>query len=336
MINLAVALDAAADPGQRYTLDYWTGLAREAEHGGVDFVTIEDPSGFPGGYPGGRPQHRLDAVVVASALAGATERLGLVPTVSLNYGQPLAIAKAIATLDHLSAGRAGWRSQQSPFRPIPIADLDRPDVQASMAERFDRAADLVRVVRAVWRGVTDEAELRALAPAWFDAGEWYTVLDPATAPPAPQGQPVIFTLAHITIPFRYGARSADIVSVTPRDRADVVKTVAEVHDLAAQAGREPETVKVFADLVVFLDRSPASGFDSDAYVVAGPATRVADLIAEWHEAGIAGFRLRPGAATADLLEITRSLVPELRGRGLLPESYPPAGTLRERLGLPPV
>jgi len=53
---------------------------------------------------------------------------------------------------------------------------------------------------------------------------------------------------------------------------------------------------------------------------------------DWQRAGLAGFRLRPGAIPDDLEAITRALVPELQRASAFRTSYQ-AGTLRGRLGL---
>ena len=64
--------------------------------------------------------------------------------------------KAIATLDYVSTGRAGWRAQASrpaenahfgrrPTLSFGVADIDKPEVQAAVAESFDEAADFVEV-----------------------------------------------------------------------------------------------------------------------------------------------------------------------------------------------
>ena len=50
------------------------------------------------------------------------------------------------------------------------------------------------------------------------------------------------------------------------------------------------------------------------------------------QAGITGYRLRPGALPHDLEQITRALTPELQRRGAFRTAYG-AGTLRRRLGL---
>jgi alkanesulfonate monooxygenase SsuD/methylene tetrahydromethanopterin reductase-like flavin-dependent oxidoreductase (luciferase family) len=104
---------------------------------------------------------------------------------------------------------------------------------------------------------------------------------------------------------------------------------------------------VFADVVVFLDDSADAArsrrdrldeiagraYRSDAEIFAGTPSQLADLLAQWQEAGADGFRLRPATLPHDLLQITDGLVPELQSRGLFRPSYA-AATLRESLGLP--
>ncbi|MGW4234048.1 LLM class flavin-dependent oxidoreductase [Streptomyces sp. NPDC004980] len=373
-LHLAVALDTVgwhpaagrgpdAPGGEVFGLAHWIALVEEAERGLLDFVTVEDPPKRPTGHV----KHRLDSVLVTAAAAARTEHIGLVPSIVVDHAQPTNVARAIATLDHLSAGRAGWRTPVTPARPIVIADIFTPEVQTPMAELFERAADLVRVVRALWDGVDDEKALRDLAapgrfapadpdphgsfteiePLGGAAGDWITIDSPALAPRAPQGHPLVFTVAHITLPYRYGARSADVVSVTPHSTEEARATVEEVRAEQRAAGRADDRIHVFGDLVVFLDSTPGkaaerkarldeahgSEYTSDAHIAVGTPAEVADLLLEWQEAGLSGYRLRPGALPHDLEAITRELVPELQARGAFRTAYE-ADTLRGLLGLP--
>src|SRR3954454_22823912 len=95
---LAVALDGAGwhpaawrlpdaatatSPTALLTAGYWIDLIREAEAGGLDFVTIEDSVGLQTSRyegPDGRVDQvrgRLDAVQVAARAAPATSTIGL-------------------------------------------------------------------------------------------------------------------------------------------------------------------------------------------------------------------------------------------------------------------
>jgi alkanesulfonate monooxygenase SsuD/methylene tetrahydromethanopterin reductase-like flavin-dependent oxidoreductase (luciferase family) len=106
-------------------------------------------------------------------------------------------------------------------------------------------------------------------------------------------------------------------------------------------------VHLFGDLLVFLadteqaartrqsqlDELAGEQYRSDAHTFVGTATQLADLLQEWHAAGLSGFRLRPAALPHDLVQITEALVPELRRRRMFRDRYA-AGTLRGLLGLP--
>ncbi len=58
-----------------------------------------------------RVRGRLDAVLIAARAAPGTRRIGFVPTAVTTHTEPFHISKAIATLDYVSAGRAGVRVQ---------------------------------------------------------------------------------------------------------------------------------------------------------------------------------------------------------------------------------
>ena len=157
---------------------------------------------------------------------------------------------------------------------------------------------------------------------------------------------MVSALAHVDLAYRLAARHTDIVYVTPPDTTDAAGIVHEVRAEQTAAGRERETLHVFADLVVFLDSETESGADrkarlddldgaeytSDARIFTGGAAELAELLEQYQQAGITGFRLRPGALPEDLTMITGALVPELQRRNLFRRAYE-ASTLRGLLGL---
>jgi alkanesulfonate monooxygenase SsuD/methylene tetrahydromethanopterin reductase-like flavin-dependent oxidoreductase (luciferase family) len=384
-LHLAVALDGAgwhpaawrepgASPDKLFTAAYWAGLAAEAEHGQLDFITIEDSLGQQSArYDGPDPRAdqvrgHLDAVLIASWIAPLTSHIGLVPTATVSHTEPFHVSKAIATLDYVSLGRAGWRAQLS--RPwenplfgrrettaFRIEDFGTPEVQRQAAERFDEAADFAEVVRRLWDSWEDDAEIRDAATGRFIDrdklhyidfdGQWFSVHGPSITPRPPQGQPLVTALAHATIAYRFAARIADVVYVTPRDAGHAREIVSEVRAEQEAAGRGDQIVHIFGDLVVFLgatadeasarkavlDDAAGAEYTSDALFFTGTPAQLAELLLDWQGAGLSGFRLRPGAIPRDLRLIARELVPELRQRGSFRTSYADT-SLRERLGLP--
>ncbi|MFH8933378.1 LLM class flavin-dependent oxidoreductase [Streptomyces griseosporeus] len=382
-LHLAVALDGTgwhpaswrepvARPRELFTAGYWADLVAEAEHGLLDFVTIEDGLGPQSSHfldPDDRTDQvrgRLDAVLTAARIAPLTRHIGLVPTVVATHTEPFHLSKAIATLDYVSGGRAGLRVQISARpneaahfgrRTVPrITAYDSPDTADFVAGLFDEAADYVEVVRRLWDSWEDDAEIRDVATGRFIdrdklhyidfEGPRFSVKGPSITPRPPQGQPLVTALAHDTVPYRLVARQADVGYVTPHDTGQARAILAEIRAEQEAAGRADQPLHVFADLVVFLDEEPGAAaarkerldtlagepYTSDALVFTGTPAELADLLQEFGGAGLTGFRLRPAVVGHDLPAITRGLVPELQRRGAFRRAYE-AGTLRGLLGL---
>ncbi|VVJ18385.1 FMNH2-utilizing oxygenase [Amycolatopsis camponoti] len=361
--------DPDARPAELFTAGYWTDLVVEAERGLLDFVTIEDSLALQSSRLDGPDERtdevrgRLDAVLVAARVAPRTRHIGLVPTAVVTHTEPFHLSKAIATLDYVSTGRAGVRvrvsgsrSEAAHFgrREFPEFRLPAPgDFPAHFVDLFDEAADYVEVLRRLWDSWEDDAVIRDVATSRFldrhklhyidFEGRWFSVKGPAITPRPPQGQPLVTALAHATVPYRLAARAADVVYVTPHDREHAEVIVGEVRAEQETAGRTQDPLHVFADLVVFLgddaaerkarlDDLAGAEYQSDADVFVGTPTQLADRLLDWHEAGLSGFRLHPGAVPHDLTAISRGLVPELQRRGAFRREYE-ASTLRGLLGL---
>jgi alkanesulfonate monooxygenase SsuD/methylene tetrahydromethanopterin reductase-like flavin-dependent oxidoreductase (luciferase family) len=316
---LAVALDregwrprTGGDPATVFHAGYWTELARRADDARLDFITLEDT--FAGD---GRPE----AVLLAARLAPVTSHVGLVPVATTTHTEPFHLSTALATVDHVSNGRAGWQVRVS-AQPAEAALLGRRE-PLPVGELFAEAADAVEVVRRLWDSWQDDAIIKDVATGRFIDrerlhyidfdGTYFSVKGPSIVPRPPQGQPVVAALAHSPEVLEFAARVADVAFVTPA--------------LGAPPPVAPP-LKVFVDLTVAFS---GDAVESDAAGFAGTAEQLADLLADWHGRGAYGFRLRPASLPSDLTVITEELVPRLRARGLW-EPHP--GTLRERLGLP--
>ncbi|EST33347.1 LLM class flavin-dependent oxidoreductase [Streptomyces roseochromogenus] len=387
-LHLAVALDGAgwhpaawraedARPGALFTAQYWADLVTEAEHGMLDFVTFEDALGIQSAAFH-RPDDRtdqvrgsLDAVLLAARMAPLTTHIGLVPTANVTHTEPFHVATGIATLDHASKGRAGWRPQiaaraadATHFGRRTTPQLTDDDVRdperigRRLRPLFDEATDVVEVARRLWDSWEDDAEIRDAATGRFIdrgkvhhidfAGAHFGVRGPSIIPRPPQGQPLVTSLAHAMVPYEFATRSCDVVYVTPHDRAGAAAIVAQVDEAAGRSGRDMRAWPLlrFAELLVFLDAEPRAAthrkthldsldgaeLTSDAEVFTGTPGELADLLLDWREAGLDGFRIRPGTLPHDLVQITRGLVPELQRRGAFRTAYD-ATTLRGHLCL---
>jgi alkanesulfonate monooxygenase SsuD/methylene tetrahydromethanopterin reductase-like flavin-dependent oxidoreductase (luciferase family) len=387
MMQLGVTLDGAgwhpaawraegARPSDLLRGSYWVDLAREAERGLLDFVGFDDTLALASERRGvhddrvDRVKGRLDAELIAARVGPATSRIGLLPVATTTHTEPFHHSKAIATLDYISLGRAGVQVRVSSTqleaaqfgrRRFPDrwgAPADDPAVAAFVVDLFDEAADFVEAMRQLWDSWEDDAEIRDVETGRFVdrdklhyidfEGRFFNVRGPSITPRPPQGQPVVASLAHNTVPYRLAARSADAVFITPHDVERLQAIVAEIRSLEDEVRRESEPTRIFADLVVFLDPEPGAAaarkahldeldgatWTSDAEVFTGTPAELASLLERWYDAGadLTGFRLRPGALPADLSAITDGLVPLLQSAGRFRRSYAES-TFRERLGL---
>lgn len=385
-LHLAVALDGAgwhpaawreadARPAELFDAGYWADLVAEAERGLLDFVTIEDSLGLQSDDPfepddrTDRVRGRLDAVLIAARIAPRSQGIGFIPTATVTQTEPFHASKSIATLDYVSTGRAGVRVQISARhdvadhfgrRALPrlsAAAIDDPAAQQLVEEYFAEAADYVEVLRRLWDSWEDDAEIRDVATGRFIArdklhyidfdGRWFSVKGPSITPRPPQGQPIVAALGHGGASYQLIASSTDVGFVTPHDAMQAADIAGEIDALQRAVGRSEDTVRLFGDLVVFLDDEPKTAqarrrrlddlagteCQSDAEIFVGTPAGLADILQEWHAAGLSGFRLRPAALPHDLTQMTENLVPELRRRGLFRTAYE-ATTLRGVLGLP--
>ncbi|MGO4463787.1 LLM class flavin-dependent oxidoreductase [Streptomyces sp. M-16] len=372
-LHLAVALEGAgwhpaawrepgARPGELTTARYWADLVAEAEAGLLDFVTFEDALGLQSTDPAeadGRTdlvRGRLDAVLVAARVAPLTRHIGLVPSVTATHTEPFHVSKAVATLDHVSRGRAGLRVQISE-RPDEARHFGRRTAPEPVGVLWAEAADHVEVTRRLWDSWEDDAEIRDVATGRFVdrerlhhidfEGPRFSVRGPSITPRPPQGQPPVSALAADSSAYPLLARTADLGYVTARDAGQARAAVAGIRAAQEAVGRTGRPLHVFGELTVFLDARPGaaarrlqrldsvhgSAYTSDALLFTGTPGDLADLLLDWRRAGLSGFRLRPGVLAHDLPAITRGLVPELQRRGVFRRSYG-ASSLRGLLGLP--
>jgi alkanesulfonate monooxygenase SsuD/methylene tetrahydromethanopterin reductase-like flavin-dependent oxidoreductase (luciferase family) len=376
-LHLAAAIDIrdGSDPYSAYTASYYVDLARLAERGALDFVTLgtdrpasdRRPSPGPGadagsergaGAVGGRTSDRLprpadgahpgtggcgtsdddaalDVFAVLARVAPDTDRIGVVPLAA--GGSPSELGLAVATLDWVSHGRAGWTVAVPP-EPPPV---DRGTPRRRTTDR--RTTEQ----RPVERRPTDPAQARwSAAEAATDA-----VTDavaqaqggPTTPPTPPSGRPVIAIDATDVAAHPTAARLADIAFVRTADPDHAAGLRAELRRRAAETGRDPERLLVLADLRIDLgggELGPEPGAEvalttdiAGTVRFRGGPVDLADLIAEWHRAGaVDGFHVRPVEPRRDLERFVNGTAALLQHRGLF-RSFHPGTTLREHLGL---
>lgn len=299
---------------------------------------------------------RLDAALVSARLAPRSAGIGLVATVDTTHTEPFHVAKAIQTIDHVSRGRAAWQVGWSTTDEVAAAFGRKP--AQDEADAVAEADEAVDVVRKLWDSWEDDAEIRDVRTGRFvdrekihridHDGVRFAVRGSSITPRSPQGQPPVVVRVGSSSSLALAAHRADVARIRPTDRGDAALQRAEVRAAAAAVGRDPDELRVVADLFVvlggtehaarerlaLLDALTAPGrrtHEGAAHV--GTAADLAATIEDWTTTGaVDGFTLRPAALHTDVDGIADEVVPLLRAAGVFRESYPGA-TFRDTLGL---
>ncbi|MEU9478285.1 NtaA/DmoA family FMN-dependent monooxygenase [Streptomyces sp. NPDC048191] len=242
------------DPGT----DAWTGfaafedLARIAERGLFDFLLLDEGMRLPehkGRIHDLEPAARPEPVALLNALAAGTARLGLAATADTAFGEPYELARSIATLDHLSGGRAAWRVAATPE----AAENFRPGARPERAPRATRTAEFVTVARLLWESWTPDGTPRPFA----HRGRHFDVAGEFGLPRSPQGRPVVIAADESEAARELAAATADVLLTRhgPPEAARVRH--ADVGRRLAAYGRAPEELRIMPGVTVVLGDTAA-------------------------------------------------------------------------------
>lgn len=242
---------------------------REAEDRGFDVVwncdTVVEPD---------RPRHMLfDGPTTLTLMATETSRIRVGTLVtSLYFRQPVSVAKAAMTLDHLTGGRV----EVALGVGDPSAGAAAVGVTWSPAEQVARFAEFVELV-----------DLLLRQDVTTYAGSYYRCEAAETIPlPVQRPRPPITVAAHGPKMLRIAARYADGWSSwggygveTEQDfYAITAERCARFDDLATELGRDPRQIR--HSLVCF---PPLTPWESTEYF--------ADMVGRFRALGIDEFAL---------------------------------------------
>lgn len=251
---------ADADPGRMHDIAFHVAIARTAERGKFDAVFLSDAQGFRTVV--GRDAHsrndvaRMDPLMVLSALAMTTSRIGLIATMSTSYNEPYAAARRLASLDHISHGRAGWNIVTSTTRNE-ARNFGR-EAQYGHAERYARAEEFVDVAKGLWDSWDDDAFVVDKASGrFFDPdkvhgldhhGTFFNVAGPLTSARSPQGYPVIVQAGASDAGQALAARCAEAVFTSHPTLPSAQAFYSDFKAKVAGFGRDPATCKILPSI----------------------------------------------------------------------------------------
>ncbi len=265
-LNLVLLADGAHVAGWRHNkspdsftdIDHFVELARIAERGTFDALFRGDNHGAIHSEHGRRNWHALEPVSLLAAISQRTERIGLIGTRSAIFGTPFEVARQFASLDHITAGRAGWNivTSWAPETATAFGVGAEPDEE----ERYRWAGEFVEAVLRLWESLDPDAVVADLATGRFldetkvrevdVRGRYFSVRATLGSPRTPQGRPVLFQAGASSRHRQYAARWADGLFTVQRTLAGARSFYADVKALAAGYGRRPEDVLVLPGLEV--------------------------------------------------------------------------------------
>lgn len=253
------------DPRSKSQIDFasFEHLARTAERGLFDFLFLAE--GLRLREHKGRV-HDLDVVgrpesiTVLNALAAVTERLGLAATVNATFNEPYELARRLATLDHLSGGRAAWNVVTS--SDAFTGENFRRGGFLDRADRYARAAEFVATARELWDSWTPEGVARPFA----HQGQHFDIAGEFGLPRSPQGQPVVIQAGDSDEGREFAAATADVV-FTRHGTLDAGREFyADVKGRLATYGRSPEDLKIMPGVTVVLGDTAADARERAAEI----------------------------------------------------------------------
>ncbi|KLL93447.1 hypothetical protein NJ76_31985 [Rhodococcus sp. IITR03] len=243
-------------------LDVYTDIAQAAEAAKIHSLFLSDGVGTSLE----RPMGLFEPVTFLSALAAVTRRIGLVVTSSTTFNEPYNLARQMASLDHLSKGRAGWNivTSSAGERNFGI-ELPPHD------ERYERAEEFVAATKALWDSWDADARIVDRdSGVYVDpskvrrtnfVSEHHSVEGPLNIDRAPQGYPFLFQAGSSTKGVDFGARHADAIFTSQPDRYEGLEFYKYMKGRVAAAGRNPDDLKILPGLYTVIERTEEQARD---------------------------------------------------------------------------
>lgn len=213
------ASEVSARRGGPLDLAYTRRLARAHEDHGWDRILFAYHSGS------------TDPAQVAAYVAGQTERIKLVVAHRPNVSAPTYFAKTIATLDHISGGRAEVHFITGGSTADQAAEGDHLDKDT----RYERTREYIRIVKQAWTS----ADAFDFAGTHYDVRGYRPDIRPVQLP-----RPRVSFGGSSPAAYRVGATESDVYALWGEPLAGTRQQIAAIDASAAQAGRDRPRLQI--------------------------------------------------------------------------------------------
>jgi FMN-dependent oxidoreductase (nitrilotriacetate monooxygenase family) len=251
-----------ADKAAFINEDVYIKGAQLAEKGKLDGFFLTDSPGIYIDVKEMPPHHSLDPLMLTALMAKATERIGLITTMSTSLNEPYNIARAMRSLDLISKGRAGWNVVTTGAAPVL---LNYYSAILNHEEKHARSTEVWEAVLKLWGSWHKDALKLEVASGLFAddsliqpinyKGKYVTTKGPILLPPSDQGMPVIFTAGGGQYGYAFAATKADAMYSNPPTLEYAIAFWKSMAASIKQAGRNPDQFTVFNGIGVSIASS---------------------------------------------------------------------------------
>src|ERR1700749_5218411 len=167
----------------------------------------------------------------------------------------------MSTLDHLTEGRIGWNVVTG-YLDSAAKGMGQSG-QRAHDDRYAVAEDYMQVVYKLWEGSwADDAVVADAKKGVFTRpdrvrkvrhdGPHYKLAPLHLSEPSPQRTPVLYQAGSSPAGRAFAARHAECVFISGPSKKVIASRVSAIRKLAAEAGRDPAEILIFAMMTVVL------------------------------------------------------------------------------------
>ncbi|MGH8447476.1 MAG: LLM class flavin-dependent oxidoreductase [Solimonas sp.] len=231
---------------------YNRAVAQLADQSGYDFImSMAKWRGYGGATDHWR--YSLDSQLMMAGLAEATQRVKVWATVHTLLQNPAVTAKMIATLDHISGGRAGLNVVNGSYKgEFEQMHAWRDDLGHD--ERYDFAGEWIQAIKRLW------------SEAHVDYQGRYFTLENCESDPKPLRRPFLVCAGSSKRGMQFTVDEMDAIFLSGKDDADFARNSRAAKAMARDAGR---TIKTYMMMTLVIGDTDGDAQDMAARYVAG-------------------------------------------------------------------
>jgi FMN-dependent oxidoreductase (nitrilotriacetate monooxygenase family) len=260
-------------------LGYYTRIAEISEKAKLHFLFLADSPtvtylNVPYMLEHAAQDYYLEPMTMLAAMIPGTKHIGLVGSMSTTYADPYTVARTLASLDHLSNGRASWNIVTT-GNPTSAQNFSY-DMHPDKGDRYARAEEFVRIVKGLWDSYEDDAFVRDQKSGRFldpskmhylnHKSENFSVRGPLNVERCPQGYPVLLVAGASDRGKELAAETGDALFTAQPDKVQGRAFYQDVKGRMAKYGRSPDELAILPGAMIIVGETDAEAKAKRAYL----------------------------------------------------------------------